>query len=264
MPDQPSIERVHVSAFTVPTQSPESDGTLKWDSTTLVLVRVEAGGTTGIGYSYADVSTAHLIEKTLAPKVQGMNALAIGAAWRAMVHAIRKLGRAGICSMAIAAVDNALWDLKGKCLNASVASLLGLVRPESIALLPFMPTPAVGRSRPSTPNTFSITSVSKKWRSKGQSKGKPARCGPISLSRDSDWSGRNRICHSFRSSGAKCPGRECMPYVFVSIFHPASPQAAALLWLWNVCMIVCGFWIWPVLYKEARNRSQSLHGPQLR
>ena len=29
--------------------------------------------------------------------------------------------------------------------------------------------------------------------------------------------------------------------MFVSIFHPASPQAADLLWLWSVCMIVCGF-----------------------
>ena len=35
--------------------------------------------------------------------------------------------------MAIAAVDNALWDLKGKCLNVSVAALLGLVRPEIMA-----------------------------------------------------------------------------------------------------------------------------------
>ena len=68
MPDPLKIEKVHVSAFTVPTQSPESDGTLKWDSTTLVLVRVEAGGKTGIGYSYADVATAQLIEKTLAPE----------------------------------------------------------------------------------------------------------------------------------------------------------------------------------------------------
>ena len=32
-----------------------------------------------------------------------------------------------------------------------------------------------------------------------------------------------------------------VPHMFVSIFHPASPQATHLLWLWNVCMIVCGF-----------------------
>lgn len=130
MPEQLKIENVRASAFTVPTQSPESDGTLKWDSTTLVLVHIEAGGKTGMGYSYADVATAQLIEKTLAPKIEGMDAMATAGAWHAMVHAIRNLGRPGICSMAIAAVDNALWDLKGKCLNVSVAALLGLVRPE--------------------------------------------------------------------------------------------------------------------------------------
>jgi L-alanine-DL-glutamate epimerase-like enolase superfamily enzyme len=122
-----------VSAFTVPTKSPESDGTLKWDKTTLVLVHIHAGGRIGIGFSYADVATALLIEKTLAPKIEGLDALATGAAWNTMVQAIRNLGRPGICSMAIAAVDNALWDLKGKCLGVSVASLLGLVRPEIMA-----------------------------------------------------------------------------------------------------------------------------------
>ena len=38
------IERVEVSAFTIPTDFPESDGTITWDSTTLVLVEAAAGG----------------------------------------------------------------------------------------------------------------------------------------------------------------------------------------------------------------------------
>jgi L-alanine-DL-glutamate epimerase-like enolase superfamily enzyme len=50
-----------------------------------------------------------------------------------MVDAIRNLGRPGIASMAIAAVDNALWDLKGKLVGVSVAALLGLVRTEIMA-----------------------------------------------------------------------------------------------------------------------------------
>jgi L-alanine-DL-glutamate epimerase-like enolase superfamily enzyme len=130
MPDQLKIEKVHVWAFTVPTRSPESDGTLKWDAITLVLVRIQAGGKTGIGYSYADVATAQLIENILVPNIEGLDALATGAAWHTMVHATRNLGRPGICSMAIGAVDNALWDLKGKCLGVSVAVLLGRVRPK--------------------------------------------------------------------------------------------------------------------------------------
>jgi L-alanine-DL-glutamate epimerase-like enolase superfamily enzyme len=45
-----------------------------------------------------------------------------------MVQAIRNLGRPGIASMAISAVDVALWDLKGKLLDCSLMTLLGAVR----------------------------------------------------------------------------------------------------------------------------------------
>jgi L-alanine-DL-glutamate epimerase-like enolase superfamily enzyme len=129
MQSSPRIERIQVSVYTVPTKTPESDGTIEWDKTSLVLVEVLAGGKTGLGYSYADTSTALLIDQSLAPRLIGHDALAIGGAWRTMVQQIRNLGRPGIASMAIAAVDNALWDLKGKLLNVSVAALLGIVRP---------------------------------------------------------------------------------------------------------------------------------------
>ncbi|MGH8338525.1 MAG: enolase C-terminal domain-like protein, partial [Gammaproteobacteria bacterium] len=99
----------------------------------MVIVEVSAGGEVGLGYSYADAATARLIDRLLAPKLKGYDALANGGAWRAMVGAIRNLGRPGIASMAIAAVDNALWDLKGKLLKAPVATLLGLVRAEVMA-----------------------------------------------------------------------------------------------------------------------------------
>src|SRR6185312_12189332 len=44
---------------------------------------------------------------------------------------IRNLGRPGIASMAISAVDNALWDLKSRLLNLPLALLLGSARPET-------------------------------------------------------------------------------------------------------------------------------------
>ncbi len=50
--------RIDVSAYKVPTDAPESDGTYRWEATTLVLVEVQAGGKTGLGYSYADTATA--------------------------------------------------------------------------------------------------------------------------------------------------------------------------------------------------------------
>ena len=59
------IDRLDVSAYTVPTDSPESDGTISWDSTTLVLVEASAGGKKSVGYSYADVATAKLVKELL-------------------------------------------------------------------------------------------------------------------------------------------------------------------------------------------------------
>ena len=119
------IERVKVGAYQVPTDAPESDGTLEWDSTTLVLVRVTAGGVEGIGYSYADTATAALVRDKLADVINGQDALQTAARWLDMTKAVRNLGRSGIAAMAISAVDNALWDLKGRLLQLPVVHLLG-------------------------------------------------------------------------------------------------------------------------------------------
>ena len=43
------VERLDVSAYTVPTDQPESDGTLAGDSTTIVIVEAQGGGKTGLG-----------------------------------------------------------------------------------------------------------------------------------------------------------------------------------------------------------------------
>src|SRR5947209_2332554 len=123
-----AIERIDVSAYTVPTDFPESDGTYTWDKTTMVLVEASAGGMRGLGYTYADVATAHLISEMLAHVVTGRDAMAVPGCWLAMVEAIRNLGRPGIASMAISAVDAALWDLKARLLDVPLITLLGAVR----------------------------------------------------------------------------------------------------------------------------------------
>jgi L-alanine-DL-glutamate epimerase-like enolase superfamily enzyme len=122
------ISGISVGAYTVPTATPESDGTLAWTATTLVLVEARAGDATGIGYSYADTATARLVDQVLRDAVVGRDALGVTACWDAMVHVIRNLGRPGIVSMAIAAVDNALWDLKAKLLDVALVDLLGAAR----------------------------------------------------------------------------------------------------------------------------------------
>jgi L-alanine-DL-glutamate epimerase-like enolase superfamily enzyme len=122
-----TVEHLEVSAYTISTDAPESDGTYEWDQTTLVLVEVSVGGRRGLGYSYADTATARLIDELLADIVRGRDAMAVPAAWKAMVDAIRNLGRLGIASMAIAAVDSALWDLEARLLDLPLVVLLGQV-----------------------------------------------------------------------------------------------------------------------------------------
>ncbi len=123
------LKPLSVGVYKIPTDRPESDGTLAWNSTTLVLVQASAAGETGLGYTYADEAAATLIAGKLATEVAGRDAMDIPGCWAAMRHAIRNLGRPGICSLAIAAVDAALWDLKAKLLGLPLARLLGAVRP---------------------------------------------------------------------------------------------------------------------------------------
>jgi L-alanine-DL-glutamate epimerase-like enolase superfamily enzyme len=123
------IERLEVSAYKVPTDGPESDGTLQWDATTLVLVQLHAGATSGLGYTYASQSTASLIREKLESVVVGRDALDVPGAWDQMVCSLRNLGRPGLSAMAVAAVDIALWDLKARLLQLPLVKLLGQVRP---------------------------------------------------------------------------------------------------------------------------------------
>jgi L-alanine-DL-glutamate epimerase-like enolase superfamily enzyme len=122
------IENLCVSAFTIPTETPEADGTFEWNSTTIVIVEIAGGGKQGLGYTYADTATAKLIDDKLKQVVIGGDAMSPNGAWLAMLHFIRNLGRPGICSMAISAVDTALWDLKARLLDLPLVTLLGQVR----------------------------------------------------------------------------------------------------------------------------------------
>jgi L-alanine-DL-glutamate epimerase-like enolase superfamily enzyme len=122
------IGDVHVSAFTIPTDAPEADGTFEWQQTTMVVVEIDAAGVRGLGYSYIDASAATLIRGSLASVVRGLSAMDVPSAWIAMVRAIRNVGRPGIASCAIAAVDSALWDLKARLLGVPLSTLLGAAR----------------------------------------------------------------------------------------------------------------------------------------
>jgi L-alanine-DL-glutamate epimerase-like enolase superfamily enzyme len=122
-----------VSFYTVPTDSPEADGTFNWTSTSMVLVQLESGSIRALGYTYADHATAVLAHKLLNETVIGSDPFFHGATLQKLLAGIRNLGETGIAMMAVSAIDNALWDLRARLSDLPLVSLLGQVRP-SIAV----------------------------------------------------------------------------------------------------------------------------------
>jgi L-alanine-DL-glutamate epimerase-like enolase superfamily enzyme len=122
------ITQIDVSAYTIPTDFPEADGTIEWDSTTIVIVEPHAGGQTGIGFTYGDLSAGRIIDRIFSPLLLGKDAMAVEEHWMAMLRRVRNIGRPGIASHAISAMDIALWDLKARLLNLPLAVLLGDAR----------------------------------------------------------------------------------------------------------------------------------------
>jgi L-alanine-DL-glutamate epimerase-like enolase superfamily enzyme len=124
----PRITDIRVSVYKVPTDFPESDGTFEWDNTTIVIVHLYAGEHVGLGYTYADPATASVIAHELTDAITGLGALDIPAAATTMNQHLRNVGTQAISSMAISAVDVALWDWKAKHLGLPLADLLGRAR----------------------------------------------------------------------------------------------------------------------------------------
>lgn len=121
------VEEVRAYVWTIPTDRPESDGTLQWNSTTVVLAETRAAGRTGLGWTYGHQAVSGLIAGKLAETVTGADALRPGYAWARMLDACRNLGRPGMAAMAISAVDVALWDLKARLLEVPLVTALDAV-----------------------------------------------------------------------------------------------------------------------------------------
>ena len=119
------VESVTSRTFTVPTDKPEADGTLEWESTTLVTAEVSAAGTIGLGWTYASRASQAIIEDLVSEAVVGSDLLSTTASHERMVRACRNVGRPGVVSCAISAVDIALWDCKARHLGVSLADLFG-------------------------------------------------------------------------------------------------------------------------------------------
>jgi L-alanine-DL-glutamate epimerase-like enolase superfamily enzyme len=126
-PSDIPVEKVDVSAYTIPTDSPEGDGTLRWDSTTLIICEIHAAGEAGFGYSYGNQATAFVADYLAGKCILHRTALDIPGLHATMLEQVRNDGSRGIASMAISALDIALWDLKAKLLGCSLLDLFGAI-----------------------------------------------------------------------------------------------------------------------------------------
>ena len=99
------------------------------------IVRItDADGATGTGYSYTigtgGPSVMKLLEKTLAPMLLGRDAEQTEAIWRDMNFATHATTVGPITSIAMAAVDTALWDLRCRRAHLPLHLLAGGARSE--------------------------------------------------------------------------------------------------------------------------------------
>jgi L-talarate/galactarate dehydratase len=89
-------------------------------------------GVRGLGYAWSLLggagATRSILQEDFAPLLIGEDALDHERLWQRLYRRLQSVGRHGLVMQAQAAVDLALWDIKGKTANLPVYKLLGGAR----------------------------------------------------------------------------------------------------------------------------------------
>jgi len=101
-----------------------------WKRTACVVTAED--GTFGLGITTHGGPVQEVINSHFAPVLAGQDCMATEKCWDVMRRISAQYGSAGLASYAISALDNALWDLKGKLLGRPVYELLGGPQKEDI------------------------------------------------------------------------------------------------------------------------------------
>jgi L-alanine-DL-glutamate epimerase-like enolase superfamily enzyme len=123
------IERIDCASYRLPVEAAGDAGHGRIDIEELVVVRVQADGLVGQGYAYTigrgGRAIQALIEYDLAPLLVGRSAEDVEGLSSTMWRSLLYVGRGGLASFAIAALDIGLWDLRGLRRQAPLYALLG-------------------------------------------------------------------------------------------------------------------------------------------
>ena len=124
---EPRVPRQPTDGFISPMRRypevPRADWSVSWKRTACIVTAED--GTWGFGLTLHSGPTVRIINDHFAGLLEGQNCMATERLWDLMQKASAPYGTAGLTSYAISAVDNALWDLKGKILGRPVYELLG-------------------------------------------------------------------------------------------------------------------------------------------
>lgn len=124
------ITRVEVLMVDLKPKVKRVDAIQSFVSQETPIVRItDADGVTGTGYSYTIGTGGHsvveLLKRTLVPAIIGREALEIERIWRDLLFLTHATTTGAITSIALAAIDTALWDLKARKLGQPLHILAG-------------------------------------------------------------------------------------------------------------------------------------------
>ena len=124
---EPRVPQIPTNGFISPMERyPEfkrGDWGNNWKRAACVVTAED--GTWGLGLTINSGPVMSLINDHYAPLLEGQNCMATEKLWDLMRRASSPYHTAGLPSNAISAIDNAIWDLKGKILDRPVYELLG-------------------------------------------------------------------------------------------------------------------------------------------
>jgi L-alanine-DL-glutamate epimerase-like enolase superfamily enzyme len=137
-PSRDKIAWLKLFSVTLPLKTPISDAKVltgrqrPMTEVAFLFAEIESSlGHKGIGFSYSKRAGGpgqYAHAKEIAPDLIGEDPSDIERIWTKLVWAGASVGRSGLATQAIAAFDNALWDMKAKRANLSLAKLLGAHR----------------------------------------------------------------------------------------------------------------------------------------
>lgn len=128
------IENVTVERYKVPLEEVLVDaGHGEHSHFELVLCHIQSSdGIAGTGYTYTGgvggAAIASMIEADIAPRLMGLACGEIEKIWSKLQGELHYVGRGGVLSFAISAIDIALWDVRCRREDAPLSVLLGKQR----------------------------------------------------------------------------------------------------------------------------------------